>query len=123
MSVFERISYKYPFLSNGGPKSNYKKVFRSFKNTHFTVKIESHFSNKNGPQKHSTSIVVDVVFSFSDYLNPDKKVCKKSTRFFALTFGHKNLFNIDVTETDLSYYRVLNIAKFMCDDKYQAPLK
>ena len=36
------------FLSNGGPKPNYKKVYRSFKNTHFSVKIGSHFSNKNG---------------------------------------------------------------------------
>ena len=51
LSGFERISYKYPFLSNEGPKSNYKKVFRSFKNTHFSVKIEGHFSNENGPQK------------------------------------------------------------------------
>ena len=43
--------------------------------------MESHFSNKNGPRKHSSSIVVDVVFSLSDHLNPDKKVCKKKYPF------------------------------------------
>ena len=55
-------------------------------------------------EKHSATIVFDVVFSFSDYLNPDKKVCKKVSFFFVLTFGHKKLFNIDIPETALSDY-------------------
>ena len=61
------------------------------------------------PKKHSSSIVFDGVFSFPDHLNPDKKDCKKSTIFFVLTFSHKNLLNIDVTEMTLSAYLLLGI--------------
>ena len=66
--------------------------------------MDGHFSYKNGPQKHRSSIVFDVVFSFSDHLSPGKKVCKKK---YALSFSLKNLLNIDVTEIALSAYRHL----------------